>query len=97
MGGDEEQQEDQSPSNLVGGRDETGSDDQSDDQAEELEENAQENPVERLNNMEALTTEAEVGAILDVATVEVEDVRAFIIEGNTEVLTTKSSHEWGGL
>ena len=36
-------------------------DDQSDDQVEELEENARENPVERLNNMEALTAEAEAG------------------------------------
>ena len=96
MGGDEEQQEDHSPSNLLEGVDETGSDDQLDDQAKELEENARENPMERLNNMEALTGEAETGATLDAMTVEAEDVRAMIIEENMEVFTIESSPKWGG-
>ena len=52
--------------------------DQSEDQAKQLEENAQENPVERLNNLEALTVEAKSGAALYAATVESEDVRAMI-------------------
>ena len=69
------------------GGNETGSDDQSDDQAEELEENEGENLVERLNNMEALTAEAEAGAPLDAVIAKAKDVRAMIIEGNTEVLT----------
>ena len=69
---------------------------QSDDQAEELEENARENPVERLNNVEALTAEAKAGAALDVITAESEDDRATITEGNVEVLTIESSPEWGG-
>ena len=78
------------------GGDDTGSYGQSDDQVEELEENARENPVERINNMEALTTEVEAGVALDVATAEAKDVRAMIIEGNVEVLTIESSPEWGG-
>ena len=41
--------------------------------------------------MEALIAEAEARAELYVATVEAEDVRAMIIEGNTEVLTIESS------
>ena len=80
LGGNEEQQEVLSPSNLVGGGNETGSEDQSEDQAEQMEENVQENPVERLNNMESLTTEAETGASLDAAIIEVEDVRAMMTE-----------------
>ena len=59
---------------------ETGLEDQSGDKVEQLEENAQENPVERLNNMAALTAEAEIGAALDVVTVETKDFRAMIIE-----------------
>ena len=61
-----------------------------------MEENAQENHVERLNNMEALTAEAKNGAALDVATTEVEDVRAMITEENMEVLIIEYSPEWGG-
>ena len=71
-------------------------DDQSDDQAEGLEENAREKPVERLNNMEALTTKAEARAALDSMIAKAEDVRAKIIEGNIDVLTIESSPEWGG-
>ena len=52
--------------------------------------------MERLNNMEALTAEAEAGVALDAATDEAEDVRATITEGNREVLTIESSPEWGG-
>ena len=78
------------------GGDETGSDDQSDDQAEELEENSRENLVERLNNVEVLTTEAKVGAALDAATAEAEDVRSTTIKDNAAVLTIESSPEWGG-
>ena len=96
MGGDEQQYKDHSPSNLVGGEYETRSDDQSDDQVEELEENARQNPVERLNNMEALTTKAEAGAALDSVIAKAEDVRETIIEGNTDVLTIESSPKWGG-
>ena len=51
--------------------------------------------MERLNNMEALTTEVEAGATLDAMIAEAEDVRATITEGNTEVLTIESSPEWG--
>ena len=77
------------------GGDETGLDDQLDDQTEELEENERENPMEILNNVEALTAEAEAGAALDAATAEVEDVRAMITEENMEVLTIEYSLEWG--
>ena len=42
--GDEEQQEDWSPSNLVEGGDESGLDDHSDDQAKGFQENARGNP-----------------------------------------------------
>ena len=80
MGGNEEQQEVRSPSNLVERGNEPGSEDQSKYQAEQLEANAQENPIERLNNMEALTVEAETGAALDATIVEYEDVRAIIAE-----------------
>ena len=80
MGGNVEQQEVQSPSNLVGGGNEIGSQDQSKDQATQLEENAQENPEKRLNNMEALTAEVETGAALDAMTSEAEDVRSMITE-----------------
>ena len=52
--------------------------------------------MERLNNVEALTTEAKAGAALDVVTTEAKDVRATIIEENTEVLTIESSPEWWG-
>ena len=96
LGGNEEQQEVRIPSNLVGGGNETGSKDQSEDQAEQLQENAQENPIERLNNMAALTAEDEIGAALNAVTVETEDVRAMITEENTEVLTIESSPKWGG-
>ena len=51
--------------------------------------------MERLNNMEALTAEAETGAGLDATTAEAEDVRAMIIEGNIEVLTIESSPKLG--
>ena len=61
-----------------------------------MEEYARENPVEILNNVEALTAEAEAGAALDAATAEVEDVRAMITEGNIEVLTIEYSPKWGG-
>ena len=97
MGEDEEQQEDRSPPKLVVGGDETGSDDQSDDQAEELEGNARENPVERLNNMEAMTAEAKAGAALDAAITKAEDVRATITEDNAKVLTIESSLDGGEL
>ena len=69
-----------------GGDDETGSDDQSNDQAKELEENVREKHAERLNNVGALTAEAEDGATLDV-------VKA---KENAEVLTIESSPKWGG-
>ena len=46
--------------------------------------------------MEALTAEVEARVALDVATAESKDVRAMIIEGNTEVLIIESSPEWGG-
>ena len=82
--------------NLVWGGNETGLKDQSKDQATQLEENAQENPIERLNNMEALTAEAETRAALDAAIAEAEDVRAMITKENIEVLTIESSPEWGG-
>ena len=52
--------------------------------------------MERLNNVEALTVEAEVGAALDVATVEAENVRATITKENAEVMTIEYSPEWGG-
>ena len=61
-----------------------------------MEENAQQNPLEILNNLEALTAEAETRAALDAVTVEAEDVRAMITEENMEVLTIESSPEWGG-
>ena len=61
-----------------------------------MEENVRENPVERLNNMEALTVEADAGATLDATIAECKDVRAMIIEGNIEVLTIEYSLEWGG-
>ena len=96
LGGNAEQQEVRSPSNLVGGGNETGLEDQSEDQAEQLEENAQENHVERLNNMESLTVEAKTGAALDAATAKAKDVRAITIEENMEVLTIESSPKWGG-
>ena len=96
MGGNVEQHEVRSPSILVGEGNEIGSKDQLEDQVAQLEENAQENPIERLNNMEALIVEAEIGAALDAVTAEAEDVRAMIIEGNTEVLTIESSPKWGG-
>ena len=80
FGGNVEQQDIWSPSNLVGGGNETGSEDQSEDQASQLEENAQENPIERLNNMETLTIEAKIGAALDAVTIETKYVRAMITE-----------------
>ena len=46
--------------------------------------------------MEALTAEAEIGEALDVATAEAKDIRAMMIEENTELLTIESSLEWGG-
>ena len=61
-----------------------------------MEENARENPVERLNNVEALTTEDDDGEALDAVTAEAEDVRAMITEGNIEVLTIEYSPKWGG-
>ena len=80
LGGNVEQQEVRIPSNLVGGEDETGSEDQLGEQAEQLGEDVQENPVERLNIGVGLTTEVETGAALDATKVETKDVRAMIIE-----------------
>ena len=65
---------------LSWGGNEIGLQDQSEEQAAQLEENSEENPIVRLNTMEALTAEAETGEALDVATAEVEDVRAMITE-----------------
>ena len=96
VGGRSGEAGDRIPCNLVGEGDGTGSNDHSDDQAEELEENARENAMERLNNMKALTAEAEAGAALDSATAKAEDVRAKITEGNANVLTIEYSPEWGG-
>ena len=61
-----------------------------------MEENARENPVERLNNVEALTAKDGAGETLDAVTAKAEDVRAMITEGNIEVLNIESSPEWGG-
>ena len=70
----EEEQEDQSPSNLVGGVVETGS--------KEEEELAQDvavaNPIEEIENLGAPVAEAEAGATLDVVTAEVESVGAVV-------------------
>ena len=73
-----EQQEVQSPSNVVGGGDETGSEDQPREQEEQLGEDVQENPMERLNIGAALTAEVETRATLYDVTVETEDVRVMI-------------------
>ena len=80
MGGNEAQQEDRSPSNIVGGGDETGSEDQPGAQAEQLREDVHKNPVEELNNRVALTVEGEIGAAIDAATIEPEDDRAMTTE-----------------
>ena len=50
MGGNEEQQEARSPSNVVGGRDDTRSEDQPGVQEEQLREDVHENPMEELNS-----------------------------------------------
>ena len=78
LGGNVEQQEVWSPSNLVGGGDDIGLEDQSGEQAKQLGEDVQENPVERLNIGVGLTTEVETGAALDATTVEFEDDRSMI-------------------
>ena len=96
MGGNEAQQEPQSPSNIVRGGDETGSEDQQGVQAEQLREYVHENPVEELNNRVALIAEGETGAALDVVIVKTKDGRDMITEENTEVATVESSPEWGG-
>ena len=80
LGGHEAQQEDQSPSNIDGGGDETGSEDQPGAQAEHLREDVHKNPMEELNNRLALTAEGEIGTALDVATIEPEDDRAMVME-----------------
>ena len=62
MRGNVEQQEVWSPSNLLRGGDETGSEDQSGEQAEQLGEDVHENLVEELNSRATLTTEGETRA-----------------------------------
>ena len=96
MGGNVEHHEVRSPSNVVGGGDETGSEDQRGEQAKQLGEDVHENLVEKLNSRAALTVEGETGVGLDAATVELEDDRAMEIEENTEMVTIESSPEWGG-
>ena len=96
MGVNEAQQEARSPSNIVGGGDETGSEDQLGVQAKQLREDVHENPVEELNNRVALTVEGETEATLDATIIEPEDDRAMEMEENTELVTIESSPEWGG-
>ena len=93
LGGNEAQQEDRSPSNIVEWGDETGLEDQPGAQAKQLREDVHKNPMEELNNRVALTTEGEIGAALDAMTIEPKDDRAMAIEENTEMVTIESSHE----
>ena len=88
----EEEKEDESPSNSVGGEDET----RSEEEEESMEDVAATNPMEGLENLGAPTTEVEGGAALDAVTVEAEAMVAMMIEDNVEVLTIKSSPEWRG-
>ena len=82
----EEEQEDQRPSNLVGGEDEAESDNQeqedeteSDNQEEESGEDAiATNPIEEIEDLGALEVEAEAGVELDATTVEAKFVGAMM-------------------
>ena len=96
LGGHEAQQEDRSPSNIVGGGDETRSEDQPRAQVEQLREYVHKNPVEEPNNRVALTTEGEIGIALDATTIEPENDRAMEMDENIELVTIESSPEWGG-
>ena len=100
----EEEQEDQSPSNLVGGEDETESYNQEEEDETKLDNQEEEpgkdaattNPTEGIENLGAPTTKVEAGAALDVTTIEDEVVGAMMTEGDVEVLTIESSLEWMG-
>ena len=89
----EEEQEDRSPSNSVGGEDETESDNQEEESGEAV---GATNPTEGIENLGAPVTEAEAGAALDSVTVEVEGVGDMMTKGDVEVLTIESSPEWMG-
>ena len=52
--------------------------------------------MERIENVEAPTAEAETEAALNVVIVEYEDVGAIMTEGDAEILTIEYSPEWGG-
>ena len=91
------QQEDRSPSNIVGGRDETASEEEKPGaQAGQLGEGVAKNLMENPDNKAALTTEGEIGAALNAATIEPEGDRAMAIEENIELVTIESSPEWRG-
>ena len=61
-----------------------------------MRENIDKNLVENPDNRVALTTEGEIGAALNAATIEPEGDRAMEIEGNIELVTIESSPKWGG-
>ena len=97
MGQHEPQQEDRSPSNVVGGGDETGSEEeQLGAQAKQLGEGVDKNLVENPDNRVALIAEGEIGAALNAATIEPEGDRAMETEENINMVTIESSPEWGG-
>ena len=75
MGGMEEEQEDQSPSNSVGGEDEKNLDNQEEESGEDV---AATNPTKEIKNLGASATKAEAGAALDAATVEADAVGAMM-------------------
>ena len=75
------QQEDRSPSNIVGGRDETASEGEKPGaQLEQLGEDVDKNLVENPDNKAALTAEGEIRAALNAVTIEPEGDRAREIE-----------------
>ena len=51
--------------------------------------------MERIENVEAPTAEAETGVALDAVTVEAEAMGAIKTEGDEYILTIESSPEWG--
>ena len=97
LGGVEVEEEDQSPSNSVGGEDETLANQNQNDQEEDLEEAATvANPVEGIVIMEALAAKVETGATLDAATMEAATVEATMEEEDVDIFNIESSLELGG-
>ena len=93
-------QEDRCPSNIVGGGDDIIPEKaQQGTQAEPLRESVDKNLERHADNRVALSSEGEIGAALNAATIEPEDDRAKAIEEQMEQMepvTVESSPEWEG-